>query len=94
MPLWWAQPAMVCHTTLLKRVKRAKTVKARMGVSMTTDVEGIEEPKKVEIILLVHNKRGMRCVWMFTWKDGQVVSRGKAFYEEGTHTGLIMQSKN
>jgi hypothetical protein len=69
---------MVCHTTLLKSVKIAKTVNARMGVSKTTDVEGIEE-QKVKIILLVHNKRGIRCVWMFTWQDGQVVSHGGAF---------------
>lgn len=63
---------MVCHTTLLKSVKRAKMVKARMGVSMrTADVKGIEEPKKVENTLLVHNRRGIRCVWMFTWQDGQ-----------------------
>ena len=58
---------MVCHTTLLKRVKSAKMVKARMGVSMTAaDAEGIEELKKVKITLLVHNKKGIRCVWMFT----------------------------
>jgi hypothetical protein len=42
---------MVCHTTLLKRVKRAKMVKARMGVSMTAaDAEGIEELKKEKIV--------------------------------------------
>jgi hypothetical protein len=58
---------MVCHTTLLKRVKRAKMVKARVGMSMTAaDAEGIEELKKENIVLLVHNKRGIRCVWMFT----------------------------
>jgi hypothetical protein len=58
---------MVCHTTLLKRVKSAKMVNARIGVSMTAaDAEGIEELKKVEIVLLVHNKKGIRCVWMFT----------------------------
>jgi hypothetical protein len=53
----------VCHTTLLKSVKRAKTVNARMGMSKTTaDAEGIEEPRKVRIALLVHNKNGIRCV--------------------------------
>ena len=60
---------MVCHTTLLKRVKRAKMVNARMGASMTAaDAEGIEELKlkKEKIVLLVHNKKGIRCVWMFT----------------------------
>jgi hypothetical protein len=51
---------MVCHTTLLKSVKREKRVKTRMGVSMTAgDEKGIEEPGKV---LLVHNSRGIRCV--------------------------------
>jgi hypothetical protein len=54
---------MVCHTTLLKSVKRAKTVNARMGVSKTiSDVEDIEELRKVRIILLVHNKKGIRWV--------------------------------
>jgi hypothetical protein len=54
---------MVCHTTLLNSVKRAKIVNARMGVSKTiADVGGIEEPRKVRIILLVHNKKGIRCV--------------------------------
>ena len=54
---------MVCHTTLLKRVKRAKMVNARMGVSITAaDAEGIEELKKENIVLPVHNKRGIRCV--------------------------------
>ena len=54
---------MVCHTTLLKSVKREKTVNVRMGVSKTiADVAGIEDPKKVRIISLVHNKKGMRCV--------------------------------
>jgi hypothetical protein len=58
---------MVCHTTLLKRVKRAKMVNARMGVSMAAaDADGIEEVKKEKIVLLVHNKKGTRCVWMFT----------------------------
>lgn len=58
---------MVCHTTLLNRVKRARMVNARMGVSMAAaDAEGIEELKKEEIVLLVHNKKGTRCVWMFT----------------------------
>jgi len=58
---------MVCHTTLLKSVKSAKMVNARMGVSMTAaDAEGIEELKKEKIVLLVHNKSGIRCVWMFT----------------------------
>ena len=79
MPLWSAHPAMVCHTTLLKSVKRANMVNAKMGVSMTTaEVEGIEEPKKEINILLVHNKKGIRCVWMFTWQDGEVVSHGGA----------------
>jgi len=63
---------MVCHTTLLKSVKREKTVNVRMGVSKTiADVEGIEDPKKVRIISLVHNKKGMRCVWMLTLKGPQ-----------------------
>jgi hypothetical protein len=54
---------MVCHTTLLKRVKRAKMVNTRMGVSMTAaDAEGIEELKKEKIVLLVHSKKGIRCV--------------------------------
>ena len=54
---------MVCHTTLLKSVKREKTVNMRMGVSKTiADVEGIEDPKMVRIISLVHNKKGIRCV--------------------------------
>jgi hypothetical protein len=54
---------MVCHTTLLKSVKRAKTVNARKGVSKTiADVEGIEDPKKVRITSQVHKKRGIRCV--------------------------------
>ena len=58
---------MVCHTTLLNRVKRARMVNARMGVSMAAaDAEGIEELKKEKIVLLVHNKKGTRCVWMFT----------------------------
>ncbi len=71
---------MVCHTTLLKRVKRAKIVNARMGVSMTAaDAEGIEEPKKLKTILLVHNKNGIRCVWMFTWQDEQAVSHDGVF---------------
>jgi hypothetical protein len=51
----------VCHTTLLKRVKSAKTVKASMGVSETAaEAEDIEEPRNVRITLLVHNKRGIR----------------------------------
>jgi hypothetical protein len=58
---------MVCHTTLLKRVKRAKMVNARMGVSITAaDAEGIEELKKEKNVLLVHSKKGIRWVWMFT----------------------------
>ncbi len=86
---------MVCHTTLLKSVKSAKIVKARMGVSMTdADAEGIEEPKKVKAISLVHNKKGIRCVWMFTEHDEQAVSHDRTFRVEGTHTGLIMQSKD
>ena len=61
MPLWCAQPAIVCHTTLLKRVKSAKTVKASMGVSETAaEAEDIEEPRNVRITSLVHNKRGIR----------------------------------
>ena len=41
---------MVCYTTLLKSVKSAKMVKARMGVSMTAaDAKGIEELKKLKI---------------------------------------------
>jgi hypothetical protein len=69
----------VCHTTLLKRVKSAKMVNARMGVSVTAaDAEGIEELKKAKIVLLVHNKRGIRCVWMFTEQDEQV-SHDEAF---------------
>ena len=66
---------MVCHTTLLKRVKRAKMVNARIGVSMTTaDAVGIEESKKVKNILPVHNKRGIRCVWMFTMGRSSVMA--------------------
>ena len=60
---------MVCHTTLLKRAKRAKMVNARMGASMTdAGAEGIEELKlkKKKIVLLVHNEKGIRCVWMST----------------------------
>jgi len=54
---------MVCHTTLLKRVKSAKIVKVSMGVSTTAaEAENIEEPRNVRITLPVHNKRGMRCV--------------------------------
>jgi hypothetical protein len=68
---------MVCHTTLLKRVKREKMVNARMGVSMTAaDAEGIEELKKENIVLLVHNKSGIRCVWMFTEQDEHVSRDG------------------
>ena len=68
---------MVCHTTLLKRVKSAKMVNARMGVSMTAaDAEGIEELKKEKIVLLVHNKKGIRCVWMFTEQDEHVSHDG------------------
>ncbi len=53
---------------------------ARMGVSMTAaDAEGIEEPKKLKTILLVHNKNGIRCVWMFTWQDEQAVSHDGVF---------------
>ena len=85
---------MVCHTTLLKRVKRAKMVNARIGVSMTAaDAEGIEELKKENIVLPVHNKRGIRCVWMFTKQD-EDISHDGAFRAKGTHTCLIMQSKN
>jgi len=68
---------MVCHTTLLKRVKSAKMVNARMGVSMTAaDAEGIGELKKEKIVLLVHNKKGIRCVWMFTEQDEHVSHDG------------------
>jgi len=63
MPLWCAHPAIVCHTTLLKRVKSAKIVKASMGVSTTAaEAEDIEEPRNVRITLAVHNKRGTRWV--------------------------------
>jgi len=51
---------MVCHTTLLKSVKREKMVKTRIGASMSkADEKGIEEPINV---LLVHNSKGIRCV--------------------------------
>lgn len=80
---------MVCHTTLLKSVKRAKTVNARMGVSMTTaEVEGIEEPNNVINILLVHNKKGIRCVWMFTWQDGVVSHAGHSERKEHIQVSL------
>jgi hypothetical protein len=43
---------MVCQTTLLNRVKREKTVNARMGVSKAiADAGGIEEPRKVRPVL-------------------------------------------
>jgi hypothetical protein len=68
IPLSWAQPTMVCHKTLVNRVKREKMVNARMGVSMIiADAEGMEEPQNVRITLPVHNKKGIRCVWILTW---------------------------
>ena len=54
-------------------------VNARMGVSITAaDAEGIEEPKREKSILPVHNKKGIRCVWMFT-KQNEHVNHGRAF---------------
>jgi hypothetical protein len=80
---------MVCHTTLLKRVKIAKMVNARMGVSMTAaDAEGIEELKKENIVLPVHNKRGIRCVWMFTEQDEPSATTGHSEWKEHIQVSL------
>jgi hypothetical protein len=48
-------------------VKRERRVKVKVGVStMLADAEGIEEPKNVNIVLQVHNKKGTKCVWILT----------------------------
>jgi hypothetical protein len=67
---------MVCHRTLANNVKRERRVNVRMGVStMVADAEGIEEPKNVKIMLPVHNKRGIKCVWILTF--ARIASRQK-----------------
>ena len=52
---------------------------ARMGVSMTAaNADGIEELKlnKEKIVLVVHSKKGIRCVWMLLSKTNTSVTTG------------------
>jgi hypothetical protein len=58
MPLWRAHPHPVPHDA----AEESEDGECENGISITAaDAEGIEEPKKVKIVLLVHNMWAKFC---------------------------------